>query len=97
MIYFAKSPRLFYIVFMKNNTTNSEPAQGAVSQEIDEKLGALTVDQVEKWLTEDLGRARSLLQAIHNDKNILRLIAIQFQGQAQNWMEKQKDQLKNSQ
>lgn len=44
----------------------------------------LSVDQVEKWLTDDLGRALSLLHALHNDKNALKLIAVHLHGLALN-------------
>lgn len=58
--------------------------QKSMSQEVDEAVKGLTVEMVEKWLTEDLGRSRSLLQAIHDDPNILRLIANYFHGKASN-------------
>lgn len=64
--------------------------QKSINQEVSDKVAELTVEQVEKWLTEDLGRARSLLQAIHDDKNILRLVAMHMHGKVQNWNEKQK-------
>lgn len=58
--------------------------QKSMSQEVDENVKAITVEMVEKWLTEDLGRSRSLLQAIHDDPNILRLVANYFHGKASN-------------
>lgn len=70
----------------------SENGQGPLSQQVDEQIEKLTVAQVEKWLTDDLGRARSLLQAIHNDKNVLRLIAVHLHGLAQNYNQAKESQ-----
>lgn len=64
--------------------------QKSMNQEVSDKVAELTVEQVEKWLIEDLGRARSLLQAIHEDKNILRLVATHMHGKVQNWNEQKK-------
>lgn len=69
---------------MKNSNDIEEEVPGTLTQEVNETLKTLTVEQVEKWIIDDLGRARSLLQALHNDRNILRLVATHIHGLASN-------------
>lgn len=77
-------------LFMVTKEQSPKVDQGSISEEADKAVAALTIEQVEKWLTDDLGRARSLLQALHNDKNILRLVAVHLHGLAQNYNEAKK-------
>lgn len=74
-------------------TQNSK--QPSLTEEVDSKLSQVTVEEVEKWITDDLGRSRSFLQAIHDDKNILHLVAIHMHGKLQNF-KNGKDSLKKA-
>lgn len=71
-------------------------SQSSLSQEVDDKIKSLTVDQVEKWVVEDLGRARSFLQAIHNDPNLMRLVAVHLHGLAANHLAAQASKQANA-
>lgn len=77
-----------YIGVMIKNANSQGNAQGAgtLSDEIDEKVKSLTVEDVEKWMIDDLGRARAFLQAIHDDPNLCRLVAVHMHGKAQNYL-----------
>lgn len=50
-----------------------------------EKLPVPTIKDVRQWLDDDLGRARALLQAIHDNPNIKALVAEHMLGQLENW------------
>jgi len=66
---------------MKNMEKSSKTPE---TQEIIDNLPTPDVETIQKWLADDLGRARSLLQAIHEDKNILNLIAVHMHGKISN-------------
>jgi len=65
----------------KHNPTDKS-AQGADGQN---PIPTPDVETIKKWLTDDLGRARSLLEAIHNSPDILNQIAIFMQGKIENY------------
>jgi len=58
-----------YLGHMTKTSPLESPAQGAQDSPV-----VPDHDTIKKWLTEDLGRARSLLQAIHEDPNILDMV-----------------------
>lgn len=72
---------------MKDSKSSKTEAQGAESQSGTDQWEGLTLDQVEKWLIDDLGRARSLLEALHTDRNILRMVAVHLHGKAMNYIQ----------
>lgn len=50
-----------------------------------DSAASLTLEQIEKYLTSDLAVVRTLLAAIHDDPNLLRLMAVHLHGRAQNY------------
>lgn len=71
---------MFYIVSMNHNTTHVESAQGAEQQQIAEP----NAENVQKWLTNDIGRCIKLLQTIHSNPTLLRMITDVFVGEIEN-------------
>lgn len=71
---------------MKESSHVNGAAPGAGSVDPKDQFDGLTIEQVEKWLIEDLGRARSLLEALHSDRNILRMCAVHLHGKAMNYI-----------
>lgn len=69
---------MYIFVSMDTKTMpNGKTAQGA-------ELPTADVNQVEKWLTRDIGVAITLLTAIHNDPNLRRLMATHLHGLHEN-------------
>lgn len=66
---------------MSEKSSQTQEAQGADL----ENLPVPDLATIQKWLSDDLGRARSLLQCIHDNPNIRRLIAEHLLGQVQNF------------
>jgi len=59
---------------------NGVEAPGAETQ----KVEVPTIEVIEKWITRDVGVSISCLQAIHNDPNLRRILAVYFQGKIEN-------------
>lgn len=69
---------------------NTQTAESQPSDKSLDELPTPDIATIKKWLTDDLGRARSLLQAIHEDGNILNLIATHMHGKITNHKASQK-------
>lgn len=68
---------------MKNDVKNAE--------QVDlENLPQPTLADVKKWLDDDLARARTLLQAVHNNPNIKHMVAEYMLGELQNHYNRKK-------
>lgn len=68
---------------MKNDVKNA--------QQVDlENLPQPTLADVKKWLDDDLGRARALLQALHNNPNLKHLMAEHMLGELENYHNRKK-------
>lgn len=68
---------------MKNDVKNAE--------QVDlENLPQPTLADVKKWLDDDLGRARALLQALHNNPNLKQLMAEHMLGELENYHNRKK-------
>lgn len=66
---------------MKSTTNPQKSTQGVDI----ENLPVPDLKTILQWLSDDLGRARSLLQAIHDNPNIKQLIAEHMLGQLENY------------
>ena len=75
---------------MTKTSPSPESAQGVDVQEIEKQIESLTTESCIKWITEDLARARTMLAVLHEDPNILRLVAMHIQGRAINHLEARK-------
>ena len=68
---------------MKNDVKNAE--------QVDlQDFPQPTLADVKKWLDDDLGRARALLQAVHDNPNIKHLVAEHMLGELQNYYNRKK-------
>lgn len=68
---------------MKNDVKNA--------QQVDlDNLTQATLADVKKWLDDDLGRARALLQALHNNPNLKQLMAEHMLGELENYHNRKK-------
>lgn len=65
---------MLYFGVMKTKTVSEESQGDEIAK------GVPTVDDVEKWLTKDLGACIAMLRAIHNDTNLRRLMATHLHG-----------------
>lgn len=67
---------------MDNLSSNGVETQGVETQEVP------SIDQIEIWLTKDLGTCISFLQALHADKDLRIQMATFLQGRLTNYKNK---------
>ena len=72
---------MFYHCVMEISSKNAKSSQGVDL----ENLPVPTLKDVKKWLHGDLGRARALLQALHNNPNLKQLMAEHMLGELENY------------